>query len=680
MKANLLLLFVAICSLSAFGQNDYGQYDKSDFEYHLPETFDPSLYQENIENKDSSMVMLDRNILSLTLGPGSVPERQLVSHKVYYIGNESDIEKINRLYLYAGRSSNDIYVNVRTTTEDGREIMLDASKMEDVSREEGSANYKILAISGIEAHSWVEVLVIQEQRSTHKRVTVDNPFPTKLSEVFVHSSEKFGKRYPETTFRWNSYGKYTCAEIYEENRSINIENARSELVAKPLLVAKDVVPYAEESYSHEYANYTYVDLVDADYTWKDAGIGLGNQIFSSTKYATNGRKMLRGLDLEDKSDLEKLKGIESFVKNEIKKTASSDSEYSYTWKIWKKRIGNERGIVKLTEQMLNAAELKYQVYLCSDKDYIQIDKSFAFTNGLQDWLFYFPRFDVYMNPVNGIYFSGEIPNYLASNMALLLKNTWVSYPKERVKRLPDADPAYNVDGTRATVSIDELEEKVIVEKTKMFYGDRAIRSRGYYHFADEDERKEYIDELLIDDTEMKLSDVKVQNEDIALNFLSKDTVYFSGVLEGDGILSSIPNGFILNPGGIMGTQISFYDTGDRIADIYLPESKTYEHTITINIPEGYKVEGAENLEFEEFYFAKKRWSYGETEEDAKATELGQAIAKFVSTVETNDQQIRINISEFYLEGFYPKEGLEDLQSVVNAAYEFFIAKIKLVKE
>ncbi|GAB5419113.1 MAG: hypothetical protein Crog4KO_06210 [Crocinitomicaceae bacterium] len=680
MKTNLLLLFVAICSLSAFGQNDYGQFDKYNFEYHLPETFDPSLYQENIENEDSSIVMLDRNILSLTMYPGGTPKRHHISHKIYYIGNESDIEKINRLYLYAGRSSNDIYVNVRTTTEDGREIMLDESKMEDVSREEGSANYKILAISGIEAHSWVEVLVIQEQRSTHKRVTVDNPFPTKLSEVYVHGSEKFGKRYPKTTFRWKSYGKYMCAEMYEENRSIRIENARSELVTKPLLIAKDVVPYAEENYSHEYANYTYVDLVDADYTWEDAGNGLGNQIFSTVKYGTNGRNMLRGLDLMDKSDLEKLKGIENFVKNEIKKTASSESDYSDTWKIWKKRIGNETGIVKITEQMLNAADLKYRLYLCSDKDYIQIDESFAFTNGLQDWLFFFPELDLYMIPTNGIYFSGEIPNYLASNMALLLKNTTEIDQEERVIRLLDADPAYNVDGTRASITIDELEEKVTVEKTKMFYGDRAIRSRGYYHFSDEDERKEYINELLIDDTEMELSDVEVRNEDIALNFQSKDTIYFSGVLEGDGILSSIPNGFILNPGGIMGTQTSFYDTEDRIADIYLPESKTYEHTITINIPEGYKVEGTENLEFDEFYFASKRWLYGETEEDAKATEFGQPVAKFVSTVETNDQQIRINITEFYVEGFYPKDGLEDLQSVVNAAYEFFIAKIKLVKE
>jgi hypothetical protein len=394
----------------------------------------------------------------------------------------------------------------------------------------------------------------------------------------------------------------------------------------------------------------------------------------------NGRNLLRGLDLLNKPDLEQLNGIERFVKQEIKETESDDDSYSDTWRIWKSRIANETGIVKIVDQMLNAADLKYKVYLCSDKDYIQIDKDFAFTSGLDEFLFYFPELDLWMSPTNGYFYAGEIPYYLASCNALIIKDNTGEGETGKVIRLPKSAVLNNLDGTNSTITIDEVEETCSVQKTKLFYGHRASVSRGYYHFSDEEDRKEYIEELLVDDLEMELSEIEVKNESLELNFQSKDSVFYSGVLKGNDILSTIPNGFILNPGGIMGTQNSFYDSENRVADLYIPESKVYEHNIIVTIPEGYTVEGTDNLAFDHKYFAEKRWLYDETSEEVDILEEGIATAQFVSEVTVSDSQISIHIYEYYVEGFYPKEGIEEFQKVVNAAYEFFEAKIKLVKK
>lgn len=687
MKTNILttLIFLLTIACSTFGQKD-GYYKNHDFVYELPVRLQKDQYEDNIENKDSSYVMLDRSIFCYEMYPGGAYTRRWISHKVYYIGNESDIEEINKLYLYAGSSANSIDVDVRTTTSDGREIMLDESKMEDVSKDDGAVNYKILAISGIEKHSWVEVLVSRKNQSTHRRFSVSNPFPTKKAEVFVHCSEKLTKYHSDMKVRFNNYGKFQIeewlsADAYSsDEKKARFSKLRDSLLVKPIATATDVMPYADESYSHEYDGYTYLDVVGADYNWEEAGKGIGTQIFYQLKYEMNGRKFLKGLDIQELSDLEQLKAIEKFIKEDIVETESGDDNYSNTAYIWKKKIANESGLIKMADQMLNAAGLKYKVYLCSDKDYLQIDPDFAFSSGMQDILFYFPELDVYMMPTNGYYYAGEIPNYLASTVALVVKDN--EFPQTgvgKVKRLPDAAREKNLDGTRAVIDIDPIEETCTVKKTKFLYGDRATRSRGYYHFSDQDERKEYVEQWLVDDLEMELSDIEIKNESLELNFGSADTVYYSGVLEGSEIMTSIPNGFILNPGGIMGTQVSFYDTEDRVANIYLPESKTYKHTIIVNIPEGYTVEGLANLEFDERYSTKRRWLYGETREKAKYRDE-ESRAEFISTATFTGDQIRIEIDEFYVEGFYPKEGMTELQKVVNAAYEFFIAKIKFVEE
>jgi len=686
---NKTLLILTLCFFSwyASAQDDGGMYQKGKYDYNLPLHLDTSEYHNLIDNEDSSFVLLDRTILSYEgINGNQYYQRKWISHKVYYIGNESDIEEINKLYLYSGSSSNSINVNVRTTTADGREIYLDESKMEDVSREDGAANYKILAISGIEKHSYVEVLVIRGNQSSHKRFSVSNPFPTKRAEVFVHNSEVVNRRYPKIKVRFNVYGSYEVEswlenedEWAEFRKTFTLLSHRDSLLVHPIATAVDIRPSSNEDYSYEYEGYTYVDLVDVEYDWNEAGQGIGRNIFNELKYETNGRKYIKDLDLDEKSDLEKIQAIEKFIKEEIKETQSGDSEYSSTKHVFKKRIANETGIIKIADQMLHAAGLEYTVYLCSDKDYVQIDPLFAFTSGMDDILFYFPDLDVYMIPTNGYYYTGKIPNYLGSVNTLVIKDTSPSADLGEVIRLPDAKKEDNLDGTLAIIDIDPIDENCTVQKTKFLYGDRATRSRGYYHFSDDVDREDYVKEWLVDDLEMELSDVEIKNESIDLNFGSSDTVYYSGVLKGSDILSSIPNGFILNPGGIMGTQVSFYDTENRVSDIYVPESKMYDHTIIVNIPDGYTVEGTENLEFDEKYFANKRWLYGQTPDGVTEEEMEDPIAQFVSTVEVKDDQITIHIDEYYVEGFYPKEGLEDLQNVVNAAYEFFIAKIKLVE-
>lgn len=682
MKTNLIIITTfCILTLSSFGQ-DSRTFAK---DYKWTDTFEKEKYEPYVQHPDSSIVALDRKIAAYSLDGGSY-SRDKVEHKIYYVGNSTDIEEVNRLYLY---NSNDAFlrVKVRTINAAGEVVELDESKIEDISREEGATNYKILAISGIEVKSWVEIVIVRIGISAHMRMLVDNPFPTARAEVDVINSDKLtGYYYSNRKVRIKAEGMFQQPGEEQDGDEYFSDSANDQATNNhdfdetPIFVAENIPVYRSEYYSHEYANVSYVDIIDSDYSWDDAGGGLGRSIFSLVpRYQTNGINWLRKMEIDKAAPMDQLKSIEKFVKTEISKTESSESEFSDTRKIWKKKIANESGIILLTDQLLNATGIPYRVFLTSDKDYIQIDPDFAFTLGLSDVLFYFPNQDAYMIPTNGYYYLGEIPNYLASIRALVIKDKTKSQKQGRVIRLPDAKKENNINGTRAVITIDPIEEECTIEKTKFLFGDGAIRSRGYYHFSDAEEREDYMSSWLVGDLELELSDVRIQNESIDLNFKAEDTVYLSGTLSGGELQTSIPNGFIFNPGAVLGVQTSFYDTEERVGDVYISESKMYDHTIIVKIPEGYGVEGTEKLVFDEKFEPKTRWLYG-AKKQYKEDAVDGPIAEFVSEVNIVDSEIRIHIKEFYTEGFYPKEGVEELKNVVNAAYEFYIAKIKFVEK
>lgn len=725
--SQLIIALSIVCNAGAQELKPIGNYDTNLFDYSWDATFPKSEYEAQLESPDSSLVILDRQIVSYEVGKYNVINRRRFDHKIYYVGNERDIEEVNRLYLYKGSDQTNLKVKVRTFTKAGNLVELDVSKMEDVSTDKGATNYTILAIPGIEVHSFVEVVIEKEAQPAHIRCLVRNPFKTLTAEVHLYHAPNILKLvYGPPQLRRAEYGNFSIKAEADSLLPVDSrfkttrEGSKSKGFLPTIYSAKNIAPSSSEKYSYGYDGTTRLDIVDIKYDWKEAGEGIGRNIFPDVKkYAMNGRAWLNKLEVEEEmSELKRLRMIEDFVKLTITETNGNDLYLSYTYQIWKKRIANEEGLLRMSMQLIDATEIPYVAYLCSDKDYIQADSEFPFTIGLSDVLYYFPTLEMYMAPTNDYYRLGEIPNFLASNSAISIRATDASQIG-KIIQLPEAKKEYNLDGTRSFVTIDTENETTTVLKTKYFYGDNAIRSRGYYYFDDEAGRKEYTDNLLKSKLDgMELTNLVLENEAFNLNFQSADTVKYSGVLKGTDLLSSIPNGFILNPGKVIGSQTSFYDNEERKTRVYLPESKVYEHLIEVQIPEGYTVEGLDNLQFERAFKASKRWGYQEitssrnqgelstdestdsvkvedvlkieegqtlTEDDLEIKEdssadSGVMAAHFKSVANLDEGVLKIRVNEFYLEGFYPKEEIESLQNVVNAAYEFYIAKIKLVKE
>jgi hypothetical protein len=322
----------------------------------------------------------------------------------------------------------------------------------------------------------------------------------------------------------------------------------------------------------------------------------------------------------------------------------------------------------LYKTLLENCKIEYKPYLVYGKDYISPTKDMPMSLGLSDFIIYFPNSDVYVMPENNYYRVGKLSKSLSGMQALFLRDNFGFLNEDYLITLPSAEKEYNVDRSINRVKYDEEEESLTIQTAKQYYGYRAIIERGALNFMDDDEKEKHIQEALLSKMEnAKLTDVKTDKTEIGYNANSTDSVYYSGTIVTDDMLSPIGNGFLLNLPKVIGNQVSFYDEGKRIHNVYSGAAKIYDHTIEFVIPDGYEVQGVDNLIFDRNYYSAVEG-------------VSNWFCSLVSSADIVDGVLSVSIHEFYEEGLFPKKEIEQYKSVVNAAYEFYIAQIKVVKK
>lgn len=669
MKNNLTLFIVFISIISTgYSQKpmDGEDYVSDCYNYTWDTEFDKSAYESLDLTKKEATIVLDKTILThrpkaLSVGE---PLRKRFSHQIYWINEESAIDKMNEIYLYQNSSSAVSKVLVRTIDKTGKVVEFDKTKLEEVTKDEGGSSYKILAIPGIEVGSWVEVLIEYDGFSSQTRILTREPFDVLKSQV-IYVSELPNQVYGDSKVDPQMIGtngyKLDSKDVLEGGRVRYTFNA-SDLSAQ----------ITDETYMHEYMECPKVDLTTDEYEWKNMSKGIFQNYLAISLLNRSGKvqALLTDIGARNVSELEQIKAIEKYIKEEITITQEDGPEFESPQRIIKKKVANTKGLVLLYRTLFDNLKIEFDAYLIYDKDYIQPDKELAMSIGLSDFIFYFPKSDVYVQPESTYYRVGKLANYIGGVNALILTdpyNSTISRSKYLVS-LPAAEKEYNVDESRNRIIYNEDDENLTIQTSKRYFGDRAIIERGALNFMDDTEKEEHVKDALLSKMEnATLTDVKTQNTAIDLNANSSDSVIYTGKIVTEDMLSPIGNGFLLNLPKVMGNQVSFYDEGERIHNVYSPRAKIYDHTIEFVIPDGYEVQGIENLVFDRNYFSAVD---GESKH----------VSSFVSNAEIVDGVLTVKVHEFYEEGLFPKKEIDQYRSVVNAAYEFYIAQVKVVKK
>jgi len=172
------------------------------------------------------------------------------------------------------------------------------------------------------------------------------------------------------------------------------------------------------------------------------------------------------------------------------------------------------------------------------------------------------------------------------------------------------------------------------------------------------QRDEYFTKLIEDKYEMKpeqLADRKVVNTGLTTR---EPKLVFSSSFVLNDFIQKAGNNYLLNAGKLIGTVDALKEADlKRDVDIYMPSSRELNYKIVINVPEGYQLKGAENLD------------------KSVANECGS----FTSQAKLDRNILTIEVKRAYLNNFEKARDWPKLVSLLDAAHNFTSKKVLLEK-
>jgi len=153
-----------------------------------------------------------------------------------------------------------------------------------------------------------------------------------------------------------------------------------------------------------------------------------------------------------------------------------------------------------------------------------------------------------------------------------------------------------------------------------------------------------------------LTNYKITN--LGIRHTNPDFVY-SSQFNMEGLLKKAGNNYILEVGKLQGSPLKVEDAQrNRNLDVYAPFARSINYDITLNIPEGYTVEGVDNLN-------KK---------------VENSTGGFICEAKNDEKTVQIKVSKVYRNPFEPVANWKDMLAFIDAANEWSSAKLLLKKK
>ncbi|MEM9023123.1 MAG: hypothetical protein AAGB22_05245, partial [Bacteroidota bacterium] len=152
-------------------------------------------------------------------------------------------------------------------------------------------------------------------------------------------------------------------------------------------------------------------------------------------------------------------------------------------------------------------------------------------------------------------------------------------------------------------------------------------------------------------------DAQVENQ--VVNNHNKDTspveapLELRGTMKVNSLIERAGNDFLFKIGNVIGAQVEMYQEDERQNAVELDYPHKYLREITLLVPEGYELDGLDNLNMD--------IEYG----DGREQTMG-----FKSTYEFQKGKLYVRVEEYYKRVNYPIGQFEEFRKVINAAADF----------
>jgi len=270
-----------------------------------------------------------------------------------------------------------------------------------------------------------------------------------------------------------------------------------------------------------------------------------------------------------------------------------------------------------------------------------------------------PKIKQYISPNRIDYRLSEAPTNILGNNGIFINDS-LEY---HFSKITQSDPDYSRIKRVMDISFINDFEKAKVDEYQEYFGHWAVQNRAYMALTSGEAKAQIEDYLTGTGIEDKKV-VSIEIENPEMNQLEYNKPYIvNSSIESSSLIEDAGGSYIFQVGKIIGTQSELYQEKMRENPIEMQYPNQYNYTITINIPEGYSLDGQESLVI-----------------DKKLEIDGIKLCYWNSNYEINGNQLIISIEESYRVNEYPINSYEAFRDVINAASDFNKAAILFTED
>ena len=586
-----------------------------------------------------------------------------LEHKAYYLNSDEAIEDYNKIYLPYD-SDSELKVNkARVITPAGKIIDLDDSKILTATDDETQRTYKYFAFEGIEKGSFIEFMyvVLRSPSYSGKRISFQYNFNKKNVEFDLFAPSNL-------IFKFKSYNGL---KDVEQDTIIETKNHWS----FKLPVIKKLEDETQALYSAEQQFIIYaLDSNTANNSNDITSYGsVAQNVYNFynaelSKKTTNAlNKLIKELKLNDKADLDsKIRTIENYIKTNIFAADFNSDKLSDLDTIIQDKVASEKGLIKLYVALFNQLGIKHDMVFTCSREFMHFDEDFEANIFLQKILIYFPKTKKYLAPSENESRYGFPPGYLTDTNGLFIKQVKVGDYVSAVGKIKPIKPvsaSESKDNMIIDVSFDAEDISTTnIKLNRAMSGYYGMYFHPYIDLIKPEDKKELIEGFAKNLNEsVTINETKVENGKSEL--FGIQPIIFNVDFTCDAFVEKAGNKYLFKVGDLIGAQMELYQENERVLPLENEFRRTYERTINITIPEGYKIANLDDINIDNEYMDK-----------------GKTLLSFKSYYEINGNTLKITADEYYKTNRIPVAIYEDYRRIINSAADFNKVTLVLVKE
>ncbi|GAA4464616.1 hypothetical protein GCM10023093_15330 [Nemorincola caseinilytica] len=336
-----------------------------------------------------------------------------------------------------------------------------------------------------------------------------------------------------------------------------------------------------------------------------------------------------------------------------------------------KGVASYKGYIRLFAACLTQAGIKHEIGWAWDRSSNIVNTGFESWEGLEHTLIYFPRQKKFLSPTEQYLRYPVIPPQYAGSKGVFCvmpnkgENTGPMHKVRRITPLPENETRNDVT---ASVSFTKnMDAKANVSRA--WYGYESVGLRSELPEVRPENMKKFVAEQF--DFVRNYNDIKtydLSNDDVS-NYNTNKPLVLTATIDASDLVNKAGSRYLIKAGKLINTQNDMYEERARETAVEVPYPYTNKHTITINIPKGYKILNPEAA----------RMSADYLNGDVETVISFESNYRLIKDNKNGDKLV-ITVNEMYKQLHFPVLQYDRFRKVWNTAADFNNLTLVLAKK